>query len=106
MQSLMRWNRKVFCFLALLLAVPCPSLAQKAVVEESVTEINCDSRTHAVVHYRQVTTILNAQGAYEWTIDSHDNLIEFPRFCPQTDYDVSETWRHSSRPLTAHSPKR
>lgn len=26
---------------------------------------------------------------YEWTIDSHDNLIEFPRFCPQTDYDVS-----------------
>ena len=157
MQSLVRWNRRVFCFLALLLAVPFPALAQKAVVEESVTEINCDSRTHAVVHYRRVTTILNAQGAslasfvcsvggndrltsfrgsvtdgsgrvirklrekdlkyteyspylaidehqeyleytpptypvtvtYEWTIDSHDNLIEFPRFCPQTDYDVS-----------------
>lgn len=26
---------------------------------------------------------------YEWTIDSHDNLIEFPRFTPQTDYEVS-----------------
>lgn len=25
---------------------------------------------------------------YEWTIDSNDNLIEFPRFCPQTDYDI------------------
>lgn len=26
---------------------------------------------------------------YEWTIDSRDNLITFPCFCPQTDYDVS-----------------
>ncbi len=26
---------------------------------------------------------------YEWTMESHDNLIEFPRFCPQTHYDVS-----------------
>ena len=26
---------------------------------------------------------------YEWTIESRDNLIEFPNFCPQSDYDVS-----------------
>ena len=26
---------------------------------------------------------------YEWTIDSRDNVIEFPSFCPQSDYDVS-----------------
>lgn len=26
---------------------------------------------------------------YEWTIESRDNLIEFPVFCPQPDYDVS-----------------
>lgn len=26
---------------------------------------------------------------YEWTIESRDNLIEFPCFCPQTDYDIS-----------------
>ena len=26
---------------------------------------------------------------YEWTIESRDNLIEFPPFCPQTDYDIS-----------------
>ena len=26
---------------------------------------------------------------YEWTIDSRDDLITFPRFCPQTDYNVS-----------------
>ena len=26
---------------------------------------------------------------YEWTIESRDNLIEFPPFCPQSDYDIS-----------------
>ena len=26
---------------------------------------------------------------YEWTIESRDNLIEFPCFCPMPDYDVS-----------------
>ena len=26
---------------------------------------------------------------YEWTIESRDNLIEFPSFCPQSDYDIS-----------------
>lgn len=26
---------------------------------------------------------------YEWTIESRDNLIEFPNFCPISDYDVS-----------------
>lgn len=25
---------------------------------------------------------------YEWTIDSRNDLIEFPRFCPQSDYDI------------------
>ena len=74
MQSLVRWNRKVFCFLALLLAVPFPALAQKAVVEESVTEINCDSRTHAVMRFRQVTTILNAQRASLASFGGNDRL--------------------------------
>jgi len=132
-------------------------LAQKAIVEESVIDIVCDSPTHLLQRFKVVTTILNEQGAslahfvyscskhdklvdfkgqvtdvsgriirkikeselkkteyspylaiddymmfieytppvfpvtitYEWMIDSHDNLIEFPRFCPQTDYDVS-----------------
>ena len=26
---------------------------------------------------------------YEWTIESRDNLIEFPSFCPQSDFDIS-----------------
>ena len=26
---------------------------------------------------------------YEWTIESRDNLIEFPLFCPQSDFDIS-----------------
>ena len=133
------------------------SMAQKAVIEEYAIDIYCESATHAVQHFREVTTILNEQGAslalfvcscskndkltsfkgvvtdatgrvirkmkeselqkteyspylaiddykmyleytppvypitisYEWTIDSHDNLIEFPAFCPQSDYDIS-----------------
>lgn len=141
----------------LLMTILLPVKAQKAVIEESVTDIVCDGPTHAIVHYKEVTTILNEQGAskvsfactcskkdrltsfkgvvtdangrvirkmkeselqktelspyfaiddytmyldytppvypvtvsYEWTIDSRDNLIAFPRFCPQTDYDVS-----------------
>jgi len=37
--------------------------AQKAIVEESVTDVVCDGPTHAVTHYKEVTTILNEQGA-------------------------------------------
>lgn len=131
--------------------------AQKAVVEEYAVDVNCESATHAVQHFREVTTILNEQGAslasfvcscskndkltkfkgvvtdatgrvirklkeselqrteyspylaiddykmyleytppvypvticYEWTLDSHNNLLEFPTFIPQGDYDIS-----------------
>lgn len=155
------------CGIAILLAVTLHATAQKAVVEESVTDVICDSRTHCTQHFKKSITILNEQGAslahfvcscskndkltafkgqvtdgsgrvirkikeselqrteyspylaiddyqvyfeyaapvypititYEWTIDSHDNLIEFPRFCPQTDYDVSV--KKASYSLTA-----
>ena len=131
--------------------------AQKAIVEESVVDVECLSPTHVIQHFREVTTVLNEQGAdlatfvcscskndkltdfkgvvsdgtgrvirklkeselqkteyshylaiddykmyleytppvypltisYEWTIESRDNLVEFPRFCPQADYDIS-----------------
>lgn len=150
-------SRTEFYLMILLLAVPLHTMAQKAVVEESVVDIVCDSRTHAFQHFKESITILSEQGAslahfvcscsknvklsrfkgqvtdgsgrvirkireselqrteyspylaiddykmyleytppvypvtitYEWTIESHDNLIEFPRFCPQNDYDVS-----------------
>ena len=150
-----------------LLAVTLHATAQKAVVEESVADVVCDSRTHCSQHFKESVTILNEQGAslahfvcscskndkltafkgqvtdgsgrvirkikeselqrteyspylaiddyqmyfeytppvypvtitYEWTIDSRDNLIEFPRFCPQTDYDVSV--KRASYHLTA-----
>ena len=132
-------------------------MAQKAIVEESSTDIVCDGPDHAIQRFREATTILNEHGAaqaafvcscsknnrltsfkglvtdgsgrvirkmsesdlkkteyspylaiddykmyldytpsvypvtitYEWTIESRDNVIEFPRFCPQTDYDIS-----------------
>ncbi|MBO4464326.1 MAG: DUF3858 domain-containing protein [Prevotella sp.] len=151
----------------ILTAVTLPVTAQNAVVEESVVDVVCDSRTHAIQNFKEVTTILNEHGAdlatfvcscskndkltafkgqvtdssgrvirkikeselkqteyspylaiddykvyydytppvypvtitYEWAIDSHDNLIEFPSFCPQTDYDVSV--KRASYTLTA-----
>ena len=144
-------------FFVLLLAAVHNAKAQNAVVEESSTDVECFSPTRAIIHFREVTTILNEHGAglavfvcscsknnkmtgfkgqvtdatgrvlrkfkeselkqteysqylaiddykmylnytppvypvtitYEWTMESHDDLIEFPRFCPQTDYDVS-----------------
>lgn len=36
---------------------------------------------------------------YEWTVESRNNLIEFPWFCPQDDYDVSV--RKATYQLTA-----
>ena len=143
--------------MAVLLSAAMQATAQVAIVEESTTQVDCYSSTNAVVHYKEVTTILNEHGAdlanfvcwcskhdklnnfkgvatdatgrilrkfkegelkqteysqylaiddykmfleytppvypititYEWTMESHDNLIEFPRFCPQSDYDVS-----------------
>ena len=139
------------------MALSLHTTAQNAVVEESLTEVQCISPTQAIIRYKEVTTILNEHGAhlatfvtscnkndkltrfkgqvtdvtgrvlrkfkeselkqteysqylaiddykmyldytpplypvtitYEWTIESHDDLIEFPPFCPQTDYDVS-----------------
>ena len=147
--------RKIL-FLALLLTTIHNTTAQNAVVEESLTDVECISPTSAIIRFKEVKTILNEHGAvhatfvcscskndklssfkgqvtdaqghilrkmkqselqrteysqylaidnyklyveytppaypvtitYEWTIESHDNLIEFPTFCPQSDYDV------------------
>ena len=154
--------RQRFAFLLILaLSFTAPAhgqnMAQKAIVEESSTEVVCITPKHALQHFREVTTILNEHGAsqasfvcscskhdvltrfkgqvadssgrvirkfkesdlekseyspylaideykmyldytppaypvtitYEWTVESSDNLVEFPRFCPQTDYDIS-----------------
>jgi len=142
--------------LVALLLASLPATAQKAVVEESRTDVVCISPTQAITHFRESTTILNERGTahalfvcscskndqltrfkgqvvdatgrvlrkfkeselkrteyspylaiddykmyleytppvypvtitYEWTVESRNNLIEFPRFCPLTDYDV------------------
>ena len=151
---MMRKRLLLFVYTLLTLSV---ADAQKAVIEESVVDVECISSTHVIQHFREVTTILSEQGAslatfvcscskndkltsfkgvvsdatgriirklkenelqkteyspylaiddykmfldytppvypitisYEWSIESRDNLIEFPRFCPQTDYDIS-----------------
>ena len=148
--------RQLF-FLVLFLTTTQYATAQNAVVEESLTDVECISPTQVIIHIKEVTTILNEHGAdlatfvcscskndkltrfkgqvtdatgrvlrkfkeselkqteysqylaiddykmyldytppvypvtvtYEWTMESNDDLIEFPHFCPQTDYDVS-----------------
>lgn len=53
------------CVLSLIVwSVSCLwAWSQNAVVEESTTEVNCESQTHATVHQKTVITILNEQGA-------------------------------------------
>ena len=149
--------RRVVIMVIAALALVLEAAAQVAVIEETVTDIDCDNNTHAVQRFKEVRTILNEHGnelanfvcscskndklsnfkgqvtdaqgrilrkmkqselqrteysqylaidnyklyveytppaypvtvTYEWTIESRDNLIEFPVFCPQPDYDIS-----------------
>lgn len=37
--------------------------AQNVIVEESLTETRCESKTHMTTHYKETKTILNEQGA-------------------------------------------
>ena len=54
--------RQIF-FLVLLLTAVLNAKAQNAVVEESSTDVECFSPTQAIIHFREVTTILNEHGA-------------------------------------------
>ena len=51
------------CFLFLLFCGNC-GFAQNTIVEESLTEVHCESNTHMTTHYRETITILNEQGAH------------------------------------------
>ena len=57
------------------------SLAQKAVIEDYTVDINCDSPTHAIQHFRTVTTILNEHGSslalFVCSSSKIDKLISF-----------------------------
>jgi hypothetical protein len=54
-------RRKALLFL--LSATTLQVSAQKAVVEESLTDVVCYSPTSAIIHFKEVTTILNERGA-------------------------------------------
>ena len=53
---------KQILILLLLSSVLCAT-AQKAVIEESVTDVVCTSSTQAIKHFKESTTILNEQGS-------------------------------------------
>ena len=68
--SLMVWS--VSCLLA---------WSQNAVVEESVTEVNCESPAHAITHYKTVITILNEQGGayanFSCSCSKQEKMVSF-----------------------------
>jgi transglutaminase-like putative cysteine protease len=41
------------------------------------------------VYYDYTPPVYPVTITYEWTIDSRDNVIEFPSFCPLSEYDVN-----------------
>ena len=61
--------------------LPFCVFAQKAVVEEYVVDVTCNSPTRAVQHFREVTTILNEQGAslasFVCSCSKNDKLTNF-----------------------------
>ena len=57
---MMRKRLLLFVYTLLTLSV---ADAQKAVIEESVVDVECMSPTHVVQHFKEVTTILSEQGA-------------------------------------------
>ena len=64
-----------------LLALSLHTTAQNAVVEESLTEVQCISPTQAIIRYKEVTTILNEHGAHLATFvtscNKNDKLTRF-----------------------------
>ena len=153
--------------LLLVLTAATGATAQRATVDEWLTEVTCDQATHATTRHVERTTLHNEQAAglagfsvscskrerltafrgqvtdaagrvirkfkeselqrteysqylavddyrlyleytppsypvtitYEWTTDSRDNLVEFPWFVPQGEYDVDV--RQATYRLTA-----
>lgn len=65
----------------LLLAVTVTVQAQNAIVEESLTDVTCDSYTHATTDRRETVTILNEQGArhalFSCSCSKNDRLTHF-----------------------------
>lgn len=55
--------------------------SQNAVVEESMTEVNCESPAHAITHYKTVITILNEQGSayanFSCSCSKQEKMVSF-----------------------------
>ena len=72
--------RQIILF-ALLLTTTLSATAQNAVVEESVTDVECINPTYAITHFKEVTSILNEHGAHLATFvcscSKNDKLTRF-----------------------------
>ena len=93
-----------FTFLLMLTA----SFAQKAVVEEYVIDIYCESATHAIQHYREVTTIQNEQGAslasFVCSCSKNDRLTNFKGVVTDATGRVIRKLKESELKKTEYSP--
>ena len=72
--------RRIISFALLLITIQ-HATAQNAVVEESLTDVECISRTHAIIRFKEVTTILNEHGTdlatFVCSCSKNDKLTRF-----------------------------
>ena len=84
------------------------SLAQKAVIEDYTVDINCDSPTHAIQHFRTVTTILNEHGSslalFVCSSSKIDKLISFKGMVNDSSGRMIRKFKESELKRTEFSP--
>ena len=84
------------------------AFAQKAVVEEYAVEVTCESATHAVQHFRKVTTILSEQGAslatFVCSCSKNDRLTSFKGVVNDSMGRIIRKLKESELKKTEYSP--
>ena len=82
--------------------------AQKAIVEESVVDVECLSATHVIQHFREVTTILSEQGAdlatFVCSCSKNDKLTGFKGVVSDGTGRVIRKLKESELQKTEYSP--
>ena len=84
--------------------------AQKAVVEEYAIDVNCENATHAIQHFREVTTIQNEQGAslalFVCSCSKNDKLTSFKGQVADATGRVIRKLKESELQKTEYSPSK
>ena len=94
-------------WVGLLMIIMLPVKAQKAVIEESVTDIVCDGPTHVIAHYKEIVTVLNPQGAslanFACSCSNKDKLTSFKGQVTDANGRIIRKLKESELPITMTS---